>query len=148
MAGTNRSLLSWLTTQRFRHRVVALGYTTEIPKLMDLATMLVTKPGGLTTSEALTKRVPLVMVNPIPGQEAYNARFLLSQGAAVQAFSAETVRQTVRDLLENSDQLEALRQRNAELAHPSAALDIATLLFELADAQHGIRPTAMVAESR
>jgi processive 1,2-diacylglycerol beta-glucosyltransferase len=133
LAGTNRSLLAWLQSQRFRHHVLSLGYTEDVPKLLDIATLLVSKPGGLTTSEALAKHVPLVIVNPIPGQEAYNARFLLSKGAAVQAESSETVRQTVCDLLDNPDQLEALRRRNAELAHPTAALDVAKLLFELAD---------------
>ena len=138
LAGTNRSLLSWLHTQRFRHRVLSLGYTEEVPQLMGIATLLVTKPGGLTTSEALAKRVPLVMVNPIPGQEAYNARYLLSQGAAVLAGFPETIRQTVRDLLETPGQLQILRQRNAELAHPTAALDVAKLLFELADGHAAI----------
>lgn len=132
LTGTNRSLFSWLHRQRFRHRVIALGYTPDVSKLMDLATLLVSKPGGLTTSEALAKHVPLVIVNPIPGQEAYNARFLLSQGAAVQAGSPRTVRQTVRDLLDNPEQLDALRHRSAELAHPNAALDIASLLIQLA----------------
>ena len=102
---------------------------------MDIATLLVSKPGGLTTSEALAKQLPLVMVNPIPGQEAYNARYLLSQGAAVQAGSPDTVRQTVRDLLENPERLEALRRRNGELAHPSAARETARLLFQLAEAR-------------
>ena len=133
VTGTNRSLFAWLKTQRFRHRVLPFGYTDEIHKLMDVATLLISKPGGLTTSEALAKRLPLVIVNPIPGQEAYNARFLQSQGAAVQASSAQTVRQTVRDLLENPDELEALRRRNAELARPGASLEIAKFLFELAD---------------
>jgi len=133
LTGTNRALLHWLQSQRFRHRVVALGYTEDVPKLMDIATLLVSKPGGLTTSEALAKQVPLVIVNPIPGQEAYNARYLLSQGAAVQAGAPETVRQTVRDLLDNPDRIEALRRRNAELAHPTAAIDVAKLLFTLAD---------------
>lgn len=133
MAGTNRSLLRWLQSQSFRHTVVALGYTNEVPRLMEIATLLISKPGGLTTSEALVKHVPLVIVNPIPGQEAYNARYLLSQGAAVQAGAPETVRQTVRDLLENSDRLEALRRRTAELAHPDASFEITKLLFELAD---------------
>ena len=132
-AGTNRSLLAWLRSQRFRHRVLALGYTEELPQLMGISTLLVSKPGGLTTSEALTKHLPLVIVNPIPGQEAYNARFLLSQGAAVQASSSATVRQTVRDLLDNPERLDALRRCNAELAHPAAALDIATLLCGLSD---------------
>ncbi len=146
IAGTNRSLFAWLASQRFRHRVVPLGYTTEVAKLMDAATLLVTKPGGMTTSEALAKRVPLVMVNPIPGQEAYNARFLLSQGAAVQAFSADTVRQTVRDLFDNPDHVDALKRRHAELAHPNAALDIAKLLFELADEARDRRQAAAFAE--
>ncbi|MBI3996505.1 MAG: glycosyltransferase [Candidatus Omnitrophica bacterium] len=133
IAGTNRSLLSWLQRQRFRHRVVPLGYTEAIPQLMDIATLLISKPGGMTTSEAMAKQLPLVIVNPIPGQEAYNARYLLSQGAALQAGSAETVRQTVRDLLENPDRLEVLRRRLGELAHPMAAVDVTRLLFTLAD---------------
>ncbi len=134
VAGTNRALMARLKARRFRHRVVPLAFTDKVPQLMDLAAMLVSKPGGMTTSEALAKRLPLVMVNPIPGQEAYNARYLLSQGAAVQADSPLTVRQTVRDLLDNPDRLEAMRRRAGELAHPDAALDIAALLCTLADA--------------
>ena len=133
LAGTNRRLLAWLKSQRFRHHVLSLQHTPDVSKLMHIATLLVSKPGGLTTSEALAKQVPLVIVNPIPGQEAYNARYLLSQGAAVQAGAPEMVRQTVRDLLENPERLEALRRRNAELAHPRAALDVARLLLDLAD---------------
>ncbi len=142
IAGTNRPLLAWLQGQRFRHRVLPIGYTTDVPKLMEIATLLVSKPGGLTTSEALAKRLPLVIVNPIPGQEAYNARFLLSQGAAAPASSAETVRQTVRDLLDNPDRLDALRRRNAELAHPTAAVDVARLLLELADRHRAEQPAS------
>lgn len=136
ITGTNRGLLTWLHNQRFRHRILALGYTREMPKLMGIASLLVSKPGGLTSSEALAKHVPLVIVNPIPGQEAYNARYLLAQGAAVQAGSPETVRQTVRDLLDNPERLEAMRQRTVDLAHASAAEDTARLLIELADQHH------------
>ncbi|PIQ84528.1 MAG: hypothetical protein COV75_01790 [Candidatus Omnitrophica bacterium CG11_big_fil_rev_8_21_14_0_20_63_9] len=133
LLGTNRTLRTWFQAQHFRHRVVPLGYTSDVHRLMEVATILVSKPGGMTTSEALAKQLPLVIVNPIPGQEAYNARFLLSQGAAVQAASIDMVRQTVRDLLENPAQLEVMRKRDAELAHPNAAIDTAKLLFALAD---------------
>ena len=137
LTGTNRSLYTWLTRQRFRHRLLAFGYTESVPQLMGIATLLISKPGGLTTAEALAKGVPLVMVNPIPGQEAYNARYLLVNGAAVQADSPETVRQTVLDLLDDPARIEALRRRIREVAHPTAALDVSKLLFELAD---GARP--------
>ena len=142
IAGTNRPLLRWLQNLSLRHTLVALGYTKEVPRLMEVATLLISKPGGLTTSEALVKHVPLVIVNPIPGQEAYNARYLLSQGAAVQAGAPETVRQTVRDLLENPDRLEALRRRTAELSHPKASVEIAQLLLEFADRRAAVLQAA------
>lgn len=133
LTGHNRALFYWFSSHRFRHRVVPVSFTDCVPQLMDIATLLVSKPGGLTTSEALARRLPLVMVNPIPGQEAYNARFLLAQAAAVQADSPLTVRQVVRDLLENPDRLEAMRKRAEELSRPDASLDVATLLCRLAD---------------
>lgn len=133
LSGSNRQLLVWLRQHRFRHRVVSLPQTDDVPALMDIATLLISKPGGLTTSEALVKHLPLVIVNPIPGQEAYNARYLLSHGAAVAAGAPDMVRQTVRDLLDAPERIALLRQRIAELAHPRAATDAATLLFELAD---------------
>ena len=148
IAGTNRSLLSWLRARPFRHPVVTLGYVDDVPALMDLATLLISKPGGLTTSEALAKQLPLVIVNPIPGQEAYNARFLLSQGAAVQAVAPDLVRQTVRDLLDNPDRIAALRARIAELAHPDAALDIARLLCDLADERRASQAAVALAAQR
>ncbi len=131
LSGSNRALLAWLQQRRFRHRVLSLSYTDEVPALMDIATLLISKPGGLTTSEALAKRLPLIIVNPIPGQEAYNARYLLSHGAAVQAGAPEMVRQTVRDLLDSPERLAALRTRIAELAHPHAASEITDLLAHL-----------------
>ncbi len=133
VAGNNKRLVAWLRKRVFRHRVVVLDFTDRIAQLMDVATVLVSKPGGMTTSEALCKQLPLVMVNPIPGQESYNARFLLSQGAALQAETPAMVRQIVRDILDNPEQLAAMRLRAAQSAHPDASLDIAALLCSLAD---------------
>jgi len=128
VAGTNHGLLRWVRRQRFRQKVVGLGFVKEIPALMDTATLIISKPGGLTTAESLAKRLPMVIVNPIPGQEAYNARYLLSQGAAVQAGSPSVVRQTVRDLLENPGRIASMRQRAAEIARPDAADAVAAML--------------------
>lgn len=133
VAGMNRSLHAWAAAQTFRHPVRVLGYTEDVPALMDAATLLISKPGGMTSAEALAKQLPLVIVNPIPGQEAYNARFLTTQGAAVQAESANTVRQTIRDLLDDPARLDAMRHSAAGLAKPNAALDIVRLLGNMAD---------------
>ena len=73
----------------------------------------------------------MVIVNPIPGQEVYNGRFLISERAAVQAASTQLVRQTVRDLLEDPERLDDLRQRARMLAKPQASSDITELIFKL-----------------
>ncbi len=143
VTGTNRSLMHWMRAQRFRQRVVPMGFVNDVPALMDIATLLISKPGGLTTSEALAKQLPIVMVNPIPGQEVYNARFLLSKRVAVQAGSPATVRQTVRDLLENPEQLAAMRLAAAKLMRPFAADAVARLALRLSEKE----PEAFTHES-
>ncbi len=60
-----------------------VGFTTEMDELMTAADLFVGKPGGLTTSEALAKGLPMVVINPIPGQEERNSDHLLEQGAAI-----------------------------------------------------------------
>ena len=60
-----------------------LGFTTEMDELMTAADLFVGKPGGLTTSEALAKGLPMVVINPIPGQEERNSDHLLEQGVAI-----------------------------------------------------------------
>lgn len=113
----------------FRRRVVVLGHVPFIPELMSVATVIVTKPGGLTTSEALAKRLPLIIVDPIPGQEAKNSRFLLDQQAAVAAPRWERVPRLVSELLEQPQRLTALAQAAGRLGRPRSALEIARLLL-------------------
>ena len=60
-----------------------LEFTNEVPELMSISDLVVTKPGGLTTSESLASHLPMVIINPIPGQEEENAEFLESHGIAV-----------------------------------------------------------------
>ena len=66
------------------HRAHVLGFTTQMDELLAAADLVVTKPGGLTSSEALARGVAMVVVNPIPGQESRNSDYLLENGAASQ----------------------------------------------------------------
>ena len=133
LAGTNQPLLAWLRAQRFTHRVRVQGYVDSVPQLMDIATLIITKPGGLTTSEALAKRLPLLMIAPIPGQEMCNARYLLAQGAAEQLESAERAGEVVGELLRNPSRLDAVRRASERLSHPNSAMEAAQLMVKLAD---------------
>ena len=133
LAGTNRALLGWLQQQRFRQRVLANGYVDAVPHLMAIATLLITKPGGLTTAEALAKQLPLLIITPIPGQEMCNARYLLSQGAAIQLDAPARTGDVVAKLLRDGFRLEALKQQTARIGNPESAIKTARLLLELAD---------------
>ncbi len=133
LAGTNHQLLSWCQQQRFHHRVLANGYVESIPELMSIATLIITKPGGITTAEALAMGLPLVIVSPIPGQEMCNARYLLSREAAVQLTNPEVADQVIGQLLRQPERLAHLRRSIERLAHPDSAVQIARLLIQLAD---------------
>ena len=133
LTGTNHALLAWFKQQRFTHRVSAYGYVERVPQLMEIASLIITKPGGLTTAEALAKRVPLLIVTPIPGQELCNARYLVAQGAAAQLGPSETVGEAVAALLSDPERLATMRGHAARLSRPESAMQVARVLIEMAD---------------
>src|SRR5205823_1435765 len=87
VAGRNARLMERIEAISLpgRHRRRVLGFTAQIDQWMAAATVIVTKPGGLTASEALARRLPMVIVDPIPGQESRNSDYLLENGAAIKA---------------------------------------------------------------
>lgn len=83
VCGSNKKMHADIEKMQTKHRVLNLGFVNNVDTLMDASDVIVTKPGGLTTSEALAKRLPMVIVNPIPGQESRNTEFLLNSGTAL-----------------------------------------------------------------
>jgi processive 1,2-diacylglycerol beta-glucosyltransferase len=90
--------------------IVRFGFVNDVERLMSVADMIITKAGGLTVSEALTKRVPLVIFRPIPGQEEKNANYLESIGAGRLAKNEEELEEIVFALLKDPKGLERMRQ--------------------------------------
>lgn len=115
-----------------RHRVKVLGFTERMRELMSVADVLVTKPGGLTVSEALACGLPMALVSPIPGQEERNADWLLENGAAVKAGSPAALTGKIEDLLSSEARLGEMRRKAKALGRPRAAFDVARAALELA----------------
>lgn len=123
MTGKNQSLLNELQNLSLfgSGRLVAIGFTNDVPELMACADLVITKPGGLSTSECLVMGLPMVLINPIPGQEERNASYLLQESVAQRADDVATLLYRLRLLLANSEKL-AHMQRNTELlSKPLAA---------------------------
>lgn len=106
-------------------QVRALGFTHEVDALLEAADVVVSKAGGLTCSEALVKRTPLVVFRPTPGQEVRNAQYLEAGGAAVHADSIDNVAATVSRWLSDPAARERVRANAGALARPQAAETIA-----------------------
>jgi processive 1,2-diacylglycerol beta-glucosyltransferase len=113
-------------------RVTPLGYTREVDALLESCDVAVSKAGGLTCSEALIKRTPLVFFRPTPGQEVRNAEFLVRGGAAVHAETIGDVESAVSRLLGDPRARQAAREACGRLAHPDAAAVIASRVLSAA----------------
>ncbi|MFH1370660.1 MAG: glycosyltransferase [Planctomycetota bacterium] len=112
-------------------RIVPVGYTTKMDEYMSAADLLLGKPGGLTTSEALAKNLPIVIVHPIRGQEERNADHLLEEGAAIRCNNLPVLAYKIDNLLDNPSRLAEMRDNVRRLARPTAAVDIVKKLLSL-----------------
>jgi processive 1,2-diacylglycerol beta-glucosyltransferase len=110
---------------------VSVGYTTLMDEFMSASDILIGKPGGLTTSEALAKGLVLVIVNPIPGQEERNSDHLLEEGAAIRCNNLPVLAYKVDHLLEDTERFERMQANVHRLARPHSARDVVNKLLEM-----------------
>jgi processive 1,2-diacylglycerol beta-glucosyltransferase len=106
-------------------RLFPVGFTTEMDKYMAAADLLVGKAGGLTTSEALARGLPMALIEPIPGQEERNADHLLEAGAAIRCNNLPAAAWKISALLDDPARLNRMRDAARKLGRPSAAAAIA-----------------------
>jgi processive 1,2-diacylglycerol beta-glucosyltransferase len=139
VAGRNDDLRGELAAQDRRHPTHVLGFVTNMHELMAVADLLVTKPGGLTTSEALAMGKPLFILNPIPGQEAANSDFLLERGAAAKVNSVDDLPFRLDQLL-GSKKLAVMSRAAKGLGRPAAAAEICSAVAELLRARPATGP--------
>jgi processive 1,2-diacylglycerol beta-glucosyltransferase len=123
VCGKNEELRRELATRNPRRPTHVLGFVTNMHELMAASTLILTKPGGLTCSEALALGKPLVLLNPIPGQEAANSDFLLEHGAAVKVNRLEELPFRIEKLLAPG-RLQSVAAAARQIGRPQAAPDV------------------------
>lgn len=126
LAGKNARALAALQTLAARHpgRLFPQGFTDKVERMMACADLVITKPGGLTTSECLAMGLPMIVNAPIPGQEERNADFLLEHGAALKAVDGVALEYRIKLLLERPEQLAQMRSKAAALGQPLAGRQV------------------------
>ncbi|HOX02388.1 MAG TPA: glycosyltransferase [Candidatus Paceibacterota bacterium] len=123
VCGRNDRLRRQLEAEAYPYPVRVLGFVGNMHEWMSAARLIVTKPGGLTSSEALAVGRPMLLLEPIPGQEAANSDFLLEHGAAVKVNRVEDLSFRIEPLL-GSARLAAMARAARRIGRPRAALAV------------------------
>jgi len=110
-----------------------LGYTEEMHRWMGAADLFITKPGGLSSAESLAMGLPMVLTDPIPGQEVSNAMYLLEHGAAVMPTSPATIGYKIEKFLTTPEYLDRIKTAAGRLGRPKAAEHILKTILSCAE---------------
>ncbi len=111
-------------------RLLKLGFIDYVDDLIAASDVVITKAGGLTVSEILARGTPMIIIDPIPGQEEWNADFVAGSGAGIQLRMAEMAPAATVSLLKEPERLQAMRERAKRAGKPNAAAEIVTAVLE------------------
>lgn len=128
VCGSNAKLYERLMSLRTARLFRIYGYTKEVDLLMSASDLIVTKPGGITTSEALAKGLPMAIFDPIPGMEERNAEFLTAAGAAVLTTPTFSLPEAAAMVLQYPQNQRRMSQAARELAHPKSTEELCTFV--------------------
>lgn len=109
--------------------IKVLSFTDKVPELMAISNLVITKPGGLTVSESLACNLPLLVINPIPGQEEENAEFLEQSKCAIWLKKNDNVENVLTNILENDSKLKEMKEFASKLANPYSSKNICEIVF-------------------
>ncbi|MBQ7793606.1 MAG: galactosyldiacylglycerol synthase [Clostridia bacterium] len=118
-------------------KIITYGFVDNVDVLMDAADCIITKPGGLTTSELLAKRLPAIIMNPIPGQEDRNMEFLVNNGAAITATDTFGVDEALFELFSHPWRLRLLKLSVSRLGKPRSTVTLCDFLENLIKEKKG-----------
>ncbi|MCF7869557.1 MAG: glycosyltransferase [Candidatus Omnitrophica bacterium] len=132
VCGKNRTLYRKL--QKIKNKIkkplFIFSYIEYINKIMDFSDIIITKAGGITVSEALVKKMAIIITNPIPGQEELNVNFLLKRNAIIKADTLKQINESVANLIENPDRLKFLKENAKKNSLEDSSAKIANLIFK------------------
>ena len=97
---------------------------------MNISSLVITKPGGLTTTESLASNLPMIIINPIPGQEEENAEFLENNGVGIWIKKNDNIKEKLESILCNSTKLNEMLENTKKLAKPHSTENICKIILE------------------
>lgn len=130
IAGRNHRLETKLKSLSTKNKLVVYGFVNNIHELMEVSDCIITKPGGVSTAEILSREKPLVIFSPLPGQEYENTEFLLNSGAAVATSDVFKIPVLIEQIFSSEIRLRCFREMTRTLKKPNATYNIVNFLNE------------------
>lgn len=116
-------------TTRTESNVKILSFTNQVPELMSVSDLVITKPGGLTTTESLASGLPLIIIDPLPGQEEENAEFIENSGAGIWVKDSDNIETILLNIFNNPDTLENMKSKARLIAKKNSTQNIVETLL-------------------
>jgi processive 1,2-diacylglycerol beta-glucosyltransferase len=120
VCGKNKRIYNAIESMRLQKPLYNYGYTDRISDMMDASDVLISKPGGLTSSEAFAKNIPMVIFSPIHGQEDYNMEFFVNMGLAMRVSEFVSSDEVLFQMLHSPWRLEQIKEAQRELGIDNA----------------------------
>lgn len=133
VAGRNNRLETRLQSLATNNKLIVYGFINNIHELMEVADIIITKPGGVSTAEIMCKQKPLIIFSPLPGQEYENAEFLLNVGAAAATSDVKRIPVLIKQIFNFDARMKCIREIMGVLKKPSAAADAASFICQRYD---------------
>lgn len=111
-------------------RIKVLEFTNKVPELMSISNLVITKPGGLTTTESLASGLPILVINPLPGQEEANAEFIEKSNAGVWLKKNSNIEAVLKEVILDDEKLEQMSNCAKTLAKKDSTKRICEKIFE------------------
>ncbi len=131
VCGNNAEAKKEIDAMRKTKKFLTFGYVNNVDQLMAVSDCIITKPGGLTTSEALAMRLPLILINPIPGQEDRNLEFLLNNGVAMAVSDTCMLDEVMFQLLKNPNRFSLMKENIDFLRKPDSTEKLSEFITNL-----------------
>ena len=129
ICGTNEKLYKKIKRMETKKNCILMGYVENVDLIMDASDCIISKPGGITTSESLAKGLPLIIVNPLPGVEDRNVEFLMNNGAAIVTSKTFSITEALELLFKYPDRLFRLKTSIEAIAKPNATKELCDFLL-------------------
>ena len=112
-----------------KSQIKLIDFTTELPELLPITSFVITKPGGLTITECISTNVPIIIINPIPGQEKENAQYIADNKMGIWIKATKPTSEYFQEIFNDTKLIEEIKENQKKYSHINSTKNICDILI-------------------